>query len=332
MKTTIELKIGGKSVGGVISRYVKSIGYRETVDGEADTLELTMHDAEGLFIDEWFPPRGTSVELTLLDEEFNRMDLGSFVIDEVENTSDGGGSQCKMKANSIPPGSAAKNVEKSRSWEDVTLKRIALDVASDAGLNLRFRASDDPHYDRLEQSEQSDLSFLYKLCRDAGLSMKVNDRQLVIFDYELYEAKSAVGTLSRHLIKRFTGKKTLNEVYTSCEVKYKDGGKGELIASATGASGVLSGLMGGGGRTLKVNKRVSSAGDAQRLAKKKLREQNRKETTVQVTAVGNFVYRCGATLNIEGYGVYDGKYLIDKADHKVGRGGYEVSMELTKCQ
>ena len=50
MKTTIELKIGGKSVGGVISRYVKSIGYRETVDGEADTLELTMHDAEGRMV------------------------------------------------------------------------------------------------------------------------------------------------------------------------------------------------------------------------------------------------------------------------------------------
>ncbi len=328
MKTTLELKIGGKSVSGVISRYVKSINYRETIDGEADTLELTLHDVEGKFMDEWYPPRGTTLELTLLDEEFNRLDLGSFVIDEVENTIPP--SECKMKANSIPPGSAAKNEERSRSWEDVTLKRIASDIALGAGLTLIYKA-EEIHYDRIEQSEESDLKFLHRLCKDGGLAMKVNDVKLVIFDYEEYEKKSAAATVGRHLVLHFEGRKTLNEVYTDCEVKYKDGGKGELM-TASGGGGVLSGLFGGGGRKLKINKRVSSAGEASRLAKKKLREKNRKEIQVRLKLVGDFRYRCGATLELDGYGAYDGKYLIEKATHTAGGGGYEVNVELTKCQ
>ena len=331
MKTTIELKIGGKNVEGAISRYVKSINYREVIDGEADTLELTLHDVEGLFIDKWYPPRNTSLELTLLDEEFNRLELGEFVIDEVENSTPP--SECKMKATSIPPGSAAKNVERSRSWEDVTLSRIARDIAASAGLMPVFDSSDDPHYDRIEQSEQSDLKFLHKLCRDAGLAMKVNDTKLIVFEYERYEKRSSVATLARHLIKRFSGRQTLNEVYSDCKVSYKSGAKGEMITGSAGGTSFLSGILGGsgGGKTLKINKKVSSEAEASRLAKKKLREKNREECTVNVTMVGDFRCRAGANITLDGYGAYDGKYSINKATHAVDSGGYTTTLELKKC-
>lgn len=40
----------------------------------------------------------------------------------------------------------------------------------------------------MEQTEQSDLAFLDKLCQDNGLSLKVTDNQIVIFDMADMEA------------------------------------------------------------------------------------------------------------------------------------------------
>lgn len=47
----------------------------------------------------------------------------------------------------------------SRSWETTNLKTVAAQVAKRAKLKLIYEAQDNPSYDRLEQSEVSDLAF-----------------------------------------------------------------------------------------------------------------------------------------------------------------------------
>ncbi|UTW68693.1 hypothetical protein KHA80_14465 [Anaerobacillus sp. HL2] len=39
-----------------------------------------------------------------------------------------------------------------------------------------------PEYDRIEQTEQTDLQFMTKLCNDAGLCLKVSNQSVVVFD------------------------------------------------------------------------------------------------------------------------------------------------------
>ncbi len=330
MKTTIELKMKGKNVSGTLARYIKSVSYREVMDGEADTLEVTLRDDERVFMGEWLPPRGASLELTLVDEDFNRMELGEFTIDEVENSLPP--SECKIKATSIPPGSAAKNVESSRSWEQVTLMQIAGDIAGRAGLRLIYDAGSNPVIERAEQSEESDLKFLHRLCGDKGMALKVNNKQLIVFEYERYEARGSIATVREgHCVKRFSARQTLNEVYGSCEVKYRHGRKGETYSGTASSGGELVGLLGGGGKKLKINAKVRDSGEAAALAKKKLREKNREECKINLTLVGDFNYRAGANITLEGFKSYDGKHLINKATHTVTGSGYEVQLEMSKC-
>ena len=59
-------------------------------------------------------------------------------------------------------------------------------------MEFYFDAPDDPVQDRAEQSEQTDLSFLQKLCKDAGLALKVTDKKIVVFDVSKYEKADPV--------------------------------------------------------------------------------------------------------------------------------------------
>ena len=330
MRTTIELEMNGKKVGADLRKYLKSLSYREALDGEADTLEVTLHDIEGLFMADWFPERGMSLGASL-STEYERTDLGNFYIDEIENSYPP--SECKIKATSIPPDSTAKAAEKWRSWENATLSTIAGDVASNAGLSLFYGASYNPTLDRVEQSDESDLKFLHRLCNDNGLALKLNDERLIIFDIEEYEGASSTDSFTKGeaRIKRFSMRSTLNEIYSDCQVNYDSGN--EKIPY----SGLIGGALGsltskkGGGKTLKINKRVRSVGDARRLAQKKLKEKNRKETTLQLTVVGSLGLRAGATFELKEFHAFNGKYLIQKATHSVNGSGYVTSIEATKC-
>ena len=46
--------------------------------------------------------------------------------------------------------------------------------------------------------------------------------------------------------------------------------------------------------------------------------------------VGNINYVAGVNLKIDGWGIYDGKYMIQSADHNISNGGYKVSLSLRK--
>ena len=327
---TIELVMNGRRVGSSLSPYLKTLSYREALDGEADVLEVTLQDAEGLFRSAWYPSRGMSMEATILDE-YAAMELGSFEIDEIEYSVPP--SECKIKGNAIPGGSTLKSVEKSRSWENVPLRAIALDIATGAGLKLYYKAPEDPLIERAEQESESDLKFLHRLCRDKGLALKMNDRQVIIFDIEEFEAAlpSDVIVAGTSAVKRFSARSTLNEVYSRCEVKYKHGRKGELIEGSASSGGLLSTVFGAKGRTLKVKKKVATKAEADRLARKALKSANRSETKAQMTLAGDMALRAGSTVQLSGFEVFDGKYLIQRATHTVGASGYETAIELTRC-
>ena len=332
MRTWIELTIEGKKVSTELSKYLKAASYREALDGEADTLEITLQDKDGLFMGDWFPDRGAMLELTITNER-QQMPLGDFYVDEIENTFPP--SECKIKATSIPPSSTVKAAEKWRSWEQCTLRKIASDIASGAGLSLYYESGYNPTLDRAEQSDESDLKFLHRLCEDNGLALKLNDKQLIIFDIEKYESEGAIAELVKGSdnIKRFSARATLNEIYSSCQVNF-DSGDVDLPLSGLadgGLGGAISSFFSkGGGKTLKLNKRVSSIGDAQRLAKKKLKAKNREETKIQLTLIGDFRLRAGATVKLSKFAMFNGKYLVQRAVHSVGSSGYTTEIEITK--
>jgi hypothetical protein len=63
-----------------------------------------------------------------------------------------------------------------------------------------------------------------------------------------------------------------------------------------------------------------------------MRGKNTNETTFDFTLEGDTVWMAGITVNLDStFGVFTGKYFIDKVVHRMGRQGYTSAVEGHKC-
>lgn len=327
----VKITADGEDVTKNLSPYLKTITYTDSSGGEADTAEIEVEDSEQKFIGDWLPRRGLTVSITLYRENWQgdgqteTFPLGSFELDEVTNSYPP--STAKIKLNSIAQDSGLRQRDESKAWENVKLSQIAKDVAAKAKVELFYDAPEDPTIKRAEQSEISALRFLEKLCSDNGLALKVSDGKLIIFDEAKLEQQEPVARLvyGQSNIISFSATATLQEIYRACEVVYKHGQKDEKI------SGTFTDKNKDGGKTLKINQKVESQAEAEKLAKKKLRDKNKKEVQIRLTTVGRFELVAGNVIELVNHGLYSGRYLIEKSSHKIGGSGYTVDLDLRKC-
>ncbi len=335
------ISYNGKSITEDIAPYLISLSYTDGMSGYADSLSITLEDRKGIWSSDWFPDRGATLDVTLAarnweEEGITTMDVGLFSIDSI----DGGSppSQIELKAVSIPENNELRGVDRTRSWEKAELKTIANDVATGAGLTLAYETEENPVLDRAEQTEQSDLSFLLKLCEDNGLALKIYKNQVVIFDETEYEKVEPQITIVKpgttyevqedmHYVKRITGYRfhaVTRDIYKACHVQYNDSDSGTTIEATFTDPNKTD------GKTLEVKEQVKTTQEAEKLAKKKLREKNRDEWTMTIDIMGDFYLSAALTVNVLGFGKFDGKYIITEAKHEVGS-GYTTSIELRRC-
>ena len=329
----------GKDISADLQQYLKSVSYTDNMSGEADDLQLTLEDRQGLWQASWMPEKGATLDVSVkvIDAGTEQVvRFGLFEIDEI--TSSGMPSEVCIKAVSVPDNNNLRGVERTRSWEKAELKSIANDIAGGAGLELLYDAKDyNPTIDRAKQSEQSDLSFLYKLCADHGLALKICNNQLVIFDEADYEAADAVAQLLKpgniaadgaktikHL-KRYSLSSKVRDVYKACHVKYQEGKDKQKIEATFTAPDKTD------GKTLEVNEQVSSIADAERLAKKRLREKNSAEISGSFDIIGCPELAAAAVIQLSGFGVFDGKYILTQVRHEIGSGGYTTGVDMRRC-
>lgn len=319
------IKIAGVDCTRDLFPFLLSISYTDNLSGEADTIDVELMDKDRLFINEWMPTLSDTLQVSLTKDNgaglVETLDLGVFEIDEVEASAPP--SVFKIKAVSVSQNSALRQRDESKSWENVKLSEIAQDIASAAGVELFYKADDDPTVTRAEQQEQSRLAFLEKLCKDNFLSLKVSDGQLIIFDESELDKQEPALTLYRHQdVINFNARYTLQEIYGRCDVIYKHGGKDELIQGQF--------ECGASAKVLKVNKKVDDKAEAERLARNKLREKNKEGVKVNLTTQGNFSLAAGNVVKLSGFGKFDFNYLIEKAVHSLSD-GYQTQVELRRC-
>lgn len=75
---------------------------------------------------------------------------------------------------------------------------------------------------------------------------------------------------------------------------------------------------------------MENIAEAERLAKKKLREKNSEEITISLSMLGRIELLAGSTVNINGFHAFDGKYIITRGSHSIG-GGYKLRLDLRRC-
>lgn len=305
-------------------------------NGKSETGEST-EDAAG---------KGLKIQAAIVRENWigdgknERLECGQFELDSV--AADGPPATITIKGTSLPYSSTIRQTQKSKPWENCTLSDIAKEIAGNNGMTAMLLYSHNPFYNRIEQYRTSDISFLQKLCQDAGYSLKITNNIIVIFDQAAYESQVPIRTIRRgkaggySKYKLQTGK---NSIYTSCHVCYVDP-DGNLIEataytrdyeerSETSNNNEIS-EKDKKNQCLQIRQKVSNAEEAMALAEKKLRLHNKYEFSAVFDFPGDPTLLAGCTIELTDWGAFDGTYIIKQAKHSVGDSGYTTRVTLRR--
>ncbi|MCL2693957.1 MAG: hypothetical protein FWE60_02490 [Oscillospiraceae bacterium] len=252
------------------------------------------------------------------------LECGTFEIDN--HGAKGAPSRVSIKATSLPYNATVRTATHTRAWENISLSGIAGEIAARSGMTLMYESGFDPFYFRREQVNISDIVFLQDLCKNAGISLKASSNMLILFDAAEYEQKPTVRKVKfgEADVKSWRFNASTNDVtYKDCRVSYTDPDTGETIEyTYTPRSGNPD------GQTLVINEKVNTREEARQLAMRRWRGKNRNEQKAEFTLVGDVTLVSGVTVNVEGWYVYDGKYIIENAQHMVTGSGYTVMLRL----
>lgn len=341
-RTAVKLYFKGTDISKDLSKYLLSLSFTDKEEDETDDISISLDDREGKWIKDWLNTdkqktekrafKGTEIHAMVVqknpysDGKDKVLDCGVFEIDSVNYTGPPG--KLTIKATSIPYKAKLRKTKYNKTWEKTTLKNVAQKIAGRSGMKLMYLSNSNPSYKRREQREVTDIAFLRRLCKHAGISLKITSKTIVLFDAEDFEKKAEVKKIKAgkgNILSYSFSTKTADTAYTSCHVVYVDPDTKKKIEATYKPENANK-----DGQTLEVKRKVSSIAEAKELARKMLREKNKKETTAEFTLVGDVDYVAGITVKVYGYGEFNGKYIVEQATHNI-TGGYKVQIKLRSC-
>lgn len=328
-RTVLQVDYNKQNITNELQKFLLNWTYTDNLSGEIDDLNLRLEDRDALWLAEWFPSKGSTVEPSILRSYWGNhpysTKLGLFEIDDIQ----GRDSVITINAMSTSENTSLRGEEKCDAWEKTTLKSVISSIAKRNGMTLVWETSENPKKDRYEQDEQTDLAFIYQLCKDEGLCLKISSNKIIVLDEKDYEAQPAVETIRRRSNKddkiqviKHSFKTTLTGIYRACRVSHHNTSKKKNVTATFTAPNVPN-----VGRTLVVKQEVKSEAEALNLAKKKLREKNKNATTIELDVLSYIHIDAGMTFNIEDFGNLNGKYITYKVIHKSGG----CTLHLRKC-
>lgn len=199
-------------------------------------------------------------------------------------------------------------------------------------MSCMYESAYDPFYKRVEQRQASDIEFLSRLSHDAGISLKATNSIIVLFDQATYEAKPPVITIQKGkaggYIKYKMDVGAADSQYSSCRVSYVDPESGKCIEATAKVEDYNADAK--NNQQLEITAKVSSKDEAKTLAEKHLRLHNKYSKSATFTFPGNPALVADVTVELKGWGAFDGKYIITQAVHTVGGSGYTTQIKLRR--
>jgi phage protein D len=198
--------------------------YADNAEGQADDLQVTLRDREGLWRNEWLPQKGALLRATIFPAFGNgQLETGDMWIDEIEVG--GPPSLVTIRATSVPVDEEVRGTKKTRAWEAVTYRKMAEAIAKSADLDLFYKGAE-VEIERTDQHEETDLALLKRLGEDYGFVIKVSDSVLVVYDQEILETADSVATVDvtkgDGLVKTWSIRSKTRDVYRAARVMYRN--------------------------------------------------------------------------------------------------------------
>ena len=341
-RAAVEIAFAGTDITTSMRPYLKSVTYTDNETDKADDLQIQLHDRDAIWMEKWLTDaiEAASAAKLKMDAVIVRenwqgggkdrvLPCGEFELDNVVLS--GPPAIINLKGTSLPFSSPVRQTKKNKAWENTTLSAIAKELAGANGMQCMYESTYDPFYNRVEQVDSSDIDFLSRLSHDAGISLKASSI-LVFFDQATYEAKSSVFTIQKGKNGGYIQYKlsvgAADSQYSSCRVSYVDPASGKCIEATAKIEDYNADAK--NNQQLEVKAKVASAEEAKTLAEKHLRLHNKYSKSATFTLPGNPALVAGVTVELKGWGAFDGKYIISQAVHTVGESGYTTQIKLRR--
>jgi len=316
----------GKDVTEDLIPYILSVTYEDVYHGESDTIEITLENRDGRWLQSWYPEKGDTVILSIGYKDEPHLPCGEFEIDEIEfSGSRTSGDTLHLRGIAAPFKKSIRE-KKTVAYENATLSKIVKLIAERNGMKAFVELDSDPSFKRIDQKQKADLTFLRELAEKYNASVKVQGNNIYfVSNDKLKERKPALAIERKDIISYALRDKTHN-IYKGVIITYHDPKTKKLLKYREDWTGYKAGAD-----YLKVNERVESLEEAKLRARALRHRYDSKEKTGRITMPGNPQAMAGLVVALKGFGLMDGNWLIERTRHTISRtGGWITELEVRK--
>ena len=220
-------------------------------EGQSDTLHIRFNDTENLW-DTWQPQTGDEIAV-----EYGSITTGKMFVDSASPEN----GLYTIIATSVPP--TAKE-PKSKAWQKVGIIQIAEEIAGHHALSFKSYGVENILYDYILQTNESDFSFLNRVCALEGCAFLVFDGALVIYNQTYMESMETSKTIELSMDSDYLYQDNKARQYGSCLIE-KGLYKGKFEANNGCTRQFIP----------NINFTISNQAEADRFAKNLLRNANK---------------------------------------------------------
>ncbi|ADP02355.1 gp10 [Burkholderia phage KS14] len=169
-----QITLDGKDLTSKLSPLLNHLSLDESRGEEADTLMLSLDDSQGKLA---LPKRGEVIRVSIGWEDTGLVDKGSFTINEIEHAGSPDMLTIQARSASMTKGLGER---KEKSWHGETIGAIVRKIAGTHGLKPAIaEALAKVVIAHIDQTHESDMSFLTRLAKRYDAVMNVKDSHLL---------------------------------------------------------------------------------------------------------------------------------------------------------
>lgn len=307
----------GKDVSSDFEPILKSVTFKDYLDGKASEVSLTLSNSGGYFFGDWYPLVDDRLSVMLGYQGAEMIDAGDFWIDETDLYGGRNGDEFVMRAMSLK--SSFVNADTNKIiYKEKPIADIATRIADEMGCRITGDLSG--NYTGVQN--ETNLTFLSRLARETGRILKIEGNTIIMYQLSAF-GKNKILSIKRSDTLSYRVSDVASGRITSVTVKWWDRKQKKLI------EGTYDIEIKGGGSVVEWQE-VNSQNDAVSRAKDILASKNKSGISFTIDLVGDVHLRSGIDIDVSGFGRFDGVYYISEAEHIINKQGYITTITLQK--
>lgn len=331
----IKVTYNHKNISSIISEDVISMRYVDMLDGGSDEIEITLADIDGKWQSNFYPEKKTRLEVEFGYDD-NLLKCGVFYITGI--SASGLPDVVTIRGLATSPNQNVRTI-KTQTHRNKTLRQLAESVAQEHGWQIIGNIANMQIY-KVTQKEQTDLAFLARIAREFGYVFSVRDNKMIFESLYNLATKGSVRVYDKSDLIDYSWDDAMIQQYKSVQVIYhsakdnktvkKEADKDSKLPNGQDAGGVNKNTS---NDTLVVYVRAENEEQAQAKANAILFKNNTQGQTGTFNFYGDYLLVCGSNIDLHGFGVLSGTWLIKQSTHIFDRTkGYTTSIDALRLK